>query len=149
MPFKYPSLQARLLAMSKEQRLHDYDPAKPWTAKPCRIWQGRVGGSRGYGRINVRSRLRIKYGKRKGQRKIKTHAAHRLSLALHLGIPVWRLNHALHHCDNPPCIEETHLWSSTQLANVRDCVTKGRHRNEHTGPLDRAQPRKPARAGRR
>ncbi len=144
MPFKYPDLRARLDALSKPMRLHAVDPAKKWTRAPCRIFQGRLGGSRGYGRINTRSRLRFKYGKRKGQRKVKTHAAHRLSLALHLGLPVWRLNHVCHECDNPPCIEPTHLFSSTQLRNVQDCVAKGRHRNMYTGPLDQNASRTPA-----
>lgn len=135
MPFKYPDLRARLDAMSKPMRLHDYDPEQPWTRKPCRIWQGRVGGSRGYGRMTVRSRYRYTSGKFKGQRKLKTYAPHRMSLALHLGVPIWQLNHACHYCDNPPCIEETHLRSSTQRSNVREAVAKGRHRNGATGPL--------------
>jgi hypothetical protein len=31
-----------------------------------------------------------------------------------------------HACDNPPCIERSHLMLGTQAANVRDAIAKGR-----------------------
>jgi DNA invertase Pin-like site-specific DNA recombinase len=34
--------------------------------------------------------------------------------------------HVLHHCDNPPCIEPTHLWLGTNLDNIADRKAKGR-----------------------
>jgi hypothetical protein len=32
----------------------------------------------------------------------------------------------LHHCDNPPCCRDSHLFSGTQKENVQDCIAKGR-----------------------
>lgn len=117
MPFKYSSLRARLDANSRPYRLHDCDSAKPWTAAPCRIWTGAIGSS-GYGKINIR---------RRNDGKLKTRSAHRVSLADFLGVPVWRMNHVAHHCDNRACIEPLHLRSTTQRQNVRECVERGRH----------------------
>src|ERR1039458_2377382 len=37
----------------------------------------------------------------------------------------------LHHCDNPPCFHPTHLFSGTQLDNMRDASAKG-----HMGMAD-------------
>lgn len=31
-----------------------------------------------------------------------------------------------HHCDNPPCCNEAHLWLATQGENIRDSMAKGR-----------------------
>lgn len=35
----------------------------------------------------------------------------------------------MHRCDNPPCFLYDHLVRGTQSANIRDAVTKGRHRS--------------------
>lgn len=34
--------------------------------------------------------------------------------------------HVLHHCDNPPCFEITHLFLGTNADNIEDKVAKGR-----------------------
>ena len=31
-----------------------------------------------------------------------------------------------HHCDNPPCVNPSHLFVGTQSDNVHDCFNKGR-----------------------
>lgn len=38
---------------------------------------------------------------------------------------------ALHSCDNPPCVEESHLEWGTQRENIEDMISKGRQ--DHSG----------------
>jgi len=33
-----------------------------------------------------------------------------------------------HHCDNPPCGNDRHLFMGTKSDNMRDCIAKGRGR---------------------
>lgn len=119
----------RLEANSKEYRLHEPSEEKPWAVLPCRIWTSALDGG-GYGKLNVKVRQRYKEGKLKGRRKSKAVRAHRMALAEWLGIPVARLNHVAHMCDNKPCIEPTHLRSWTRAENMRDMVSKGRGRHQ-------------------
>lgn len=131
---KYATLRDRLNANSKEMRLIDHDPERPWTEQPCRIWTSALDTD-GYGFLTLRMRLRYKFGQFKGQRIPKRRKAHRVSLADYHGIPLHCLNHCAHYCDNRPCIEPTHLRSTTNYQNVRDRMLKGRTRNGLTGPL--------------
>ena len=36
----------------------------------------------------------------------------------------------LHHCDNPPCCNITHLFAGTNADNVADMIAKKRHHNQ-------------------
>lgn len=124
---KYATLRERLNANSKAMTLHEWSETKPWATFPCRIWHGKIDKD-GYGRINIRPK--------RSKRKPKSYKAHRVSLAEAKGVPVYRLNHCAHLCDNRPCIEPEHLWSTTNYQNVRDRVRKGRTRNGQSGPLN-------------
>lgn len=53
---------------------------------------------------------------------------HVKALILHSGQPPDG-RHACHTCDNPRCIEPTHLFWGTRSDNMQDCVAKGRHAN--------------------
>lgn len=75
----------------------------------CLEWQG-ARSSGGYGIIWNGERL---------------EGAHRVSLRLS-GVPLGPGQHACHRCDNPPCIEPTHLFAGSQSDNEADKTAKGR-----------------------
>ncbi len=76
----------------------------------CWIWKaGKV--KQGYGRFYLRHR--------------KETRAHRFSLGLVIGnIPKNKM--ACHHCDNPPCVNPTHLFKSNAKGNTNDAKNKHR-----------------------
>lgn len=53
------------------------------------------------------------------------YKAHRLSYEIYYAEPLGEL-HCLHSCDNRKCVNPLHLFSGTNLDNVRDKVQKGR-----------------------
>ena|SRR3990167_3201580 len=53
--------------------------------------------------------------------------AHRVSWRIaHGNVPPGKL--VLHHCDNPPCVNPSHLYVGTDADNVKDQVARGRLR---------------------
>ena len=79
----------------------------------CWAWTARTSGF-GYGSI------------RRGGAKDGSVPAHRLSWEIAHGCEVPAGMNVLHSCDNPPCTNPEHLFTGTQLDNIRDCVAKGR-----------------------
>lgn len=76
----------------------------------CWLWKGMVD-RKGYGKFRMHSRF---------------IGTHRVSYMLHKGaIPegMW----VLHHCDNPSCVNPSHLYLGTQIDNERDKVQRNRH----------------------
>lgn len=57
----------------------------------------------------------------------KTLMAHRVALEL-AGVPLSEGAYACHHCDNPPCVREDHLYAGMPTDNVADMVARGRAR---------------------
>lgn len=55
----------------------------------------------------------------------KSFLAHRLSLQLNLGSPPSNKHYACHKCNNPPCINPTHLYWGTPSDNTSDAIAAG------------------------
>lgn len=76
----------------------------------CWLWSGGTN-ERGYGKISDDNR-RPAY-------------AHRISWEMTNG-PIPEGLYVCHHCDNPRCVNPSHLFLGTQKDNLRDMSTKGR-----------------------
>lgn len=62
--------------------------------------------------------------------------AHRLSYELSTG-DILKEKKCCHRCDNPKCVNPSHLFSGTQLDNIRDALKKGRfYTGDHKGELN-------------
>lgn len=76
----------------------------------CWVWTGSTN-SDGYGVCKFQG---------------KAWKAHRLAWVLANG-DIGKFE-VCHRCDNPGCVNPSHLWLGTHLQNVRDCIEKGRKR---------------------
>ena len=86
----------------------------------CWLWTGRVFRS-GYGMAWFSGRHQL---------------AHRVSYQLQNGpIPAGNQRDdatcVLHRCDNPTCVNPSHLWLGSQSENVADRDSKGRQKTPH------------------
>ena len=75
----------------------------------CWIWKGCIIPN-GYGQFWLNGRMQN---------------AHRVSWELTNG-PIPKGLEILHKCDNPPCVNPSHLWAGTQTENQQDSIRKGR-----------------------
>lgn len=76
----------------------------------CWPWMGSAH-ARGYGQIWVNGRL---------------EKATRVSWSLKNGKPFPRHLDACHTCDNPNCVNPSHIWPGTMSDNIKDAYRKGR-----------------------
>lgn len=100
-----------------KQSFEDRFWSKVDTSGDCWVWTAERTKD-GYGRFALHGRSR---------------RAHRVAYLLCIGqIPDGLF--VCHRCDNPPCCNPAHLFLGTDLDNVNDSITKGRHtRGERTG----------------
>lgn len=82
----------------------------------CWPWLGGTNGTSGYGRFWDFEEKRVEY-------------THRMAWKLDRKkkLPKGKAKAILHKCDNPPCCNPKHLRKGTQVANLADMVSKGRH----------------------
>ncbi|WP_288444821.1 HNH endonuclease [uncultured Pantoea sp.] len=78
----------------------------------CIIWTG-ARNDKGYGRLKVKGEIIL---------------AHRFAYCIAVGLTLKEIEGLVirHRCDNPSCINPTHLETGTPLDNVRDRVARGR-----------------------
>jgi hypothetical protein len=82
------------------------------TANPERCWEWNAAKSKeGYGRFSLNYKEK--------------YMAHRLAFVLHHKKPINKLL-VCHTCDNPSCINPSHLFLGTHLDNFKDMKEKGR-----------------------
>lgn len=97
-------------------RLTEEELCRFWSSvsqtKTCWNWTSeRNNTERGYGRIFIRGRL---------------YYAHRVSYALHHEYDISIALLVCHSCDNPRCVNPSHLFLGTQQDNIDDMISKGR-----------------------
>ena len=90
------------------------------TVGECWEYQGSRHNVSGHGRIHYNGRIQ---------------RAHRVAWELVYSPINEHEDCVLHKCDNPPCVNPGHLFLGTQLDNIADRDSKGRQRNQHTGPM--------------
>lgn len=88
--------------------IDDGDKCWPWTG---------YTNAQGYGRVGYRGSVGY---------------AHRAAWEMTSGTAIPFGGTVLHRCDNPGCVNPSHLWLGTQIENMRDKRLKGRARNQHT-----------------
>jgi len=97
------------MKLTEKQSQRFWSKAKVGRKNKCWNWKASKTND-GYGRIQVNK---------------ENWLAHRLSWTIHNGrIP--KGMHVLHKCDNPACINPSHLFLGSHLDNMRDKTKKGR-----------------------
>ena len=88
--------------------------------KGTRCWEWVAGKGRGeYGVFQIAG---------------KQYKSHRVAWLIFFG-DIQDKMQVLHHCDNPPCVNPSHLFVGTHLDNMSDKVKKGRQ--SKIGPISR------------
>lgn len=108
---------SRLCAVKKHnRRLIESEVDRFWSrvakGAPDECWPWQYGtNSDGYGNFKLNDGSQI--------------GSHRFSWSLENG-PIPDGMHVLHSCDNPPCVNQNHLFLGNQEINVADMMSKGR-----------------------
>lgn len=121
MPFRYASLQERIIANSV------IAPETDFEGTPCWWWIGSTNGR--YGKITIRSSRRDKKGRRKNKHKL----VHRLVRTVFKNQFYRRGQIARHMCPPHPnrylCCNPAHIWPGTTRQNNQQTVAEGRHKS--------------------
>jgi len=91
----------------------------------CWIYQGGKNNV-GYGMIRDDKRMRT---------------THRVSYEEHSGSKIPPGMCVCHQCDNPLCVNPSHLWLGTRYQNSQDMIQKGRHAPWGNGMRGKRQPK--------
>jgi hypothetical protein len=89
----------------------DYLAARSRKEGDCLVW-GLGCDRKGYGRARIAGRMTL---------------VHRAAWMARYGQPPPGKPHVLHHCDNPPCWKDGHLFVGTDKDNAEDREAKGRN----------------------
>jgi hypothetical protein len=105
---------SRLIERRKSQLTIDH--IRSWSeldsATGCWVWRRATHG-RGYGVLRENG---------------KNVSAHRRAYELATGVKIPRELDACHSCDNPRCVNPSHVFPGSRRDNMRDCSNKGRIR---------------------
>lgn len=106
-----PEIKKFTFGMTAEERFAEYADT---SAGPdaCHPWTGPLANASGYGLLILPG------GKRIG--------AHRWVCGQKIGRPLEPGEHAMHSCDNPPCVNPRHLSVGSPKDNTADMRRKGR-----------------------
>lgn len=109
-PVRHKPLPLDVTAFSEGVRKVFWDRVERGREHECWNWKGALTHD-GYGRFGF---------------KRKTRLAHRVAFRMQVGeIPDGLC--VCHRCDNPKCVNPSHLWLGTNWDNTLDSLHKGRH----------------------
>lgn len=116
-----------MLALSSYNKFSKSNQRRFWSKvhirkkKNCWIWKGSTDRD-GYGLFGYQAKTNKWVG----------ISANRFSLELKTGRELEEGECALHSCDNPSCVNPSHLFAGTGKKNRKDCCNKGRQAKGET-----------------